>query len=73
MTSLFYPDRSGMNDKNNFLSMITMRKEEPCEDKASEKVCQKYIKRCDDEKIKYYCKKTCGLCNVMIRWKNYTA
>ena len=39
-----------------------MRKEEPCEDKASEKVCQNYIKYCDNEKVKHHCKKTCGLC-----------
>jgi len=54
--------RSGMNEMDKNLSMSTMRKEEPCEDTKSEKYCQKYIKYCDSEKFKPYCKKTCGLC-----------
>ena len=61
ITNLFYPDRSGMNETK-FLFKSTMRKEEPCEDTKSEKFCQKYIKYCDSEKVKPYCKKTCGLC-----------
>ena len=43
--------------------MNMMRTEmKACEDKAPEKYCNKYKNKCDNEKIAYACKKTCGLC-----------
>ena len=60
ITNLFYTDRSGMNEMNKFLSMSMMRKEEPCEDIRND--CQRWKKKCDKEKVKLSCKKTCGLC-----------
>ena len=63
ITSLFYLDRSGMDEMNKFLSMSMMKTEmKACEDKAPEKYCMKYKNQCDNEKIAYACKKTCGLC-----------
>ena len=50
-----------MNDMNKFLTM-SMRKEDPCEDKAPEKECRKWKQYCDSEKFAKICKKTCGLC-----------
>ena len=63
ITSLFYLDRSGMDEMNKFLSMSMMRTEmKACEDKGSEKYCKKYKNNCHREKIAYACEKTCGLC-----------
>ena len=52
-----------MDEMNKFLSTSMMRTEmEACEDKAPEKYCNKHKNKCDNEKIAYACKKTCGLC-----------
>ena len=52
-----------MDEMNKFLSMSMMKTEmKACEDKAPEKYCMKYKNQCDNEKIAYACKKTCGLC-----------
>ena len=61
ITSLFYLDRFGMDEMNNFLSMRMMRTEmKACEDKFFH--CKKYKKSCGSKKIANGCKKTCGLC-----------
>jgi hypothetical protein len=54
---------NGMNETNKFLSMKMMRtKKEACEDKISEKRCQKMKNQCKTEKVARVCKKTCGYC-----------
>ena len=58
ITNLFYTDRSGMNGTNNIIGAEM----EACEDKKSEKYCQKRKKQCKTEKVAKVCKKTCGLC-----------
>jgi hypothetical protein len=63
ITSLFYLDRSGMDEMNKFLSMrMTGTEMKACKDKASEKYCKRHEKQCDNEKIKHACEKTCSLC-----------
>ena len=65
ITSLFYPDRSGMNEMNKFLSMSMMRNEKKgCEDTISTKKCLRVKKtgKCCSKKYAKRCKKTCELC-----------
>ena len=68
ITNLFYTDtdRSGMNERNKFPSMGSMRTEmEVCEDQKSEKYCKKMKKKgkCESKKIAKKCKKTCEVCD----------
>ena len=65
ITKLLYPDRSGMNEMNKFLSMSMMRgRMEACEDIKPAKTCKKLKKKgkCSIEKFAKDCKKTCDLC-----------
>ena len=64
ITSLFYPDRSGMNEMNKSMSM--MRTEmEACKDISSANICKKLKKKkkCDSEEAQKNCKKTCDHCD----------
>ena len=58
-------DRSGMNEMNKFLSMVTVKTEmKACKDKISSKKCKKLKKKgkCKDKKTWKKCMYTCKKC-----------